>query len=161
MTNNDVLRRLRYALNLSDGKVVELFGLAGYELGGEELDLLYLKEGEEGFVECEDALVGFFLQGLIADRRGKRENGAEGRAPSLRLSNNDILKQLRIALELRDDDVIDIMARAGVRVSKSEVGALFRKKSQPNFRPCGDQFLRNFLSGLTARLRGGSPVQAP
>ena len=159
MTNNDVLRRLRYALDLPDRKVVELFALADYEITPEEFGVLFMKEDEEGFVECDDSLVEFFLQGLIGDRRGKRDDERAGSPANLRrgrLSNNDILKQLRIALELREEDVIDVLRLAGVDVSKSEIGALFRKKDHPNFRPCGDQFLRYFLNGLTARYRGRS-----
>ena len=157
MTNNDVLRRLRYALDIPDRKVVDLFKLADYDIEPDELEILFMKESDEGFEECEDALVEFFLQGLIVDRRGKREETKPGAAPYRvrgRLSNNDILKQLRIALELREEDILDIMRLAGVNASKSEIGALFRKKDHPNFRPCGDQFLRNFLSGLTIRHRG-------
>lgn len=160
MTNNDILRRLRYALDLSDRKVVELFGLADYEVSPDEFAVLFLKESDEGFVECDDALVEFFLQGLIAERRGKRE-GAPPPRRSGRLSNNDILKQLRIALELRDEDVLEILALADVKASKSELGALFRKKDHPNFRPCGDQFLRYFLNGLTARFRDGRRISPP
>jgi uncharacterized protein YehS (DUF1456 family) len=157
VTNNDVLRRLRYALDLPDRKVVDLFKLADYDIGPDEFDILFMKEDEEGFAECDDALVEFFLRGLIVDRRGKRDDmkeGAPAHARKGRLSNNDILKQLRIALELREEDIVDILRLSGVKASKSEIGALFRKKDHPNFRPCGDQFLRYFLNGLTARYRG-------
>jgi uncharacterized protein YehS (DUF1456 family) len=159
VTNNDVLRRLRYALDLPDRKVVELFKLADYDITPEEFGILFMKDDEEGFVECDDALVEFFLQGLITDRRGKREDVRPAPQRRGRLSNNDILKQLRIALELREEDVIDILRRAGVAASKSEIGALFRKKDHPNYRPCGDQFLRYFLNGLTDRLRSPGPAQ--
>ncbi|MFA6504904.1 MAG: DUF1456 family protein [Treponemataceae bacterium] len=160
MTNNDVLRRLRFALDIPDRKVIDLFKLADYDIRKEEFDILFMKESDEGFVECDDSLVEFFLQGLIADRRGKREDApAQAYVRRGRLSNNDILKQLRIALELRDEDIADIMKLSGVSVSKSEIGALFRKKDHANFRPCGDQFLRNFLNGLTARRRGLSAAQ--
>jgi uncharacterized protein YehS (DUF1456 family) len=154
MTNNDVLIRLRYALNITDLKVLELFVLAGREVGRTEMESYFSKEGEPGFVECDDSVLGSFLQGLVASRRGKREDSGGRAAPDPRhLSNNDILKAIRIALELREDDLIDIMGLAGVEVSKSELSALFRKEGQPNFRPCGDQFLRNFLAGLTAKYR--------
>ncbi len=155
MTNNDILRRLRYALDLSDRKVGELFALADYDISDEEFAILFLKETDPDFVECEDALVEFFLNGLIADRRGKRENAEPVSVRRGRLSNNDILKMIRVALSLKDDDIVDILALAEVKTSKSEVGALFRKKGHPNFRPCGDQFLRYFLNGLTERFRNG------
>ena len=164
MINNDVLRRLRYALNITELKVIELFKLAGYEIDKQELAGIFLKEDEVGYRECGDLVMERFLEGLIASRRGKRGSGGAsgagrtGRAVEprnrSRLSNNDILKGIRIALELRDDDIIAIMALAGVALSKPELTALFRKPGQANFRPCGDQFLRNFLVGLTAKYRG-------
>ncbi|HET7839357.1 MAG TPA: DUF1456 family protein [Rectinemataceae bacterium] len=158
MTNNDVLRRLRYALNLPDPKLIELFALAGRSISSQELGALLMREDEAGYAECDDATMGQFLDGLVSSRRGKREAGPEGGPglpgpPRARLSNNDILKRLRIALELVDEDIIAIMLLAGVKLSKSELSALFRKPGHPNFRPCGDQFLRNFLSGLTSKYR--------
>jgi uncharacterized protein YehS (DUF1456 family) len=154
MNNNDVLIRLRYALNITDIKVIELFGLAGYAIERPELEALFTREGEPGFLPCSDAVLESFLEGLVTSRRGRREGGSEKKPPRGRkLTNNDILKGLRIALELKDEDLIDILKLAGVEVSKAEVSALFRKQGQPNFRPCGDQFLRNFLAGLTAKYR--------
>ena len=70
------------------------------------------------------------------------------------MSNNDILKKLRVALHLRDDDIIAILKLVDFKVSKAELGALFRRDDHPNFMPCGDQFLRNFLNGLVIHMRG-------
>jgi uncharacterized protein YehS (DUF1456 family) len=70
------------------------------------------------------------------------------------LTNNDILKKLRVALKLRDDDIIHILSLANFKVSKSELGAIFRKEDHPNYKECGDQLLRNFLNGLVIHLRG-------
>jgi uncharacterized protein YehS (DUF1456 family) len=158
MINNDVLRRLRYALNITDLKVLEIFKLAGHEIDRAELDSIFMKEEEEGFVECADLVLERFLEGLVVSRRGRREDAGARVASSppaiaARLSNNDILKRLRIALELKDEDLVGIMALAGTKASKGELSALFRKRGQPNYRPCGDQFLRNFLVGLTAKYR--------
>jgi uncharacterized protein YehS (DUF1456 family) len=152
--NNDVLRRLRYALNITDIKVLELFKLADYEMSRPELESIFKKEEEPGYVECGDIVLERFLEGLVISRRGRRE-GDEGskRESPPRLSNNDILKRIRIALQLKDDDLVAILALAGVHPTKSEISALFRRVGQPNYRPCGDQFLRNFLVGLTAKYR--------
>jgi uncharacterized protein YehS (DUF1456 family) len=152
MINNDVLRRLRYALDITDLRVIEIFKLAGYEMPRPTLEGILKKEEEAGYLECGDAVMASFLEGLVLSRRGKRE-GAARPAPAVRLSNNDILKRLRIALELKDEDIIAIMGLAGVALSKPELSALFRKPGHPNYRPCGDQFLRNFLVGLTAKYR--------
>ncbi len=73
------------------------------------------------------------------------------------MTNNDILKKLRVALKLRDDDVIKIMKLVDFNVSKSELNALYRKEDHPNYVPCGDQFLRNFLNGLIIHMRGPMP----
>ena len=151
MDNNDVLKRLRYALNIPDLKVIELFRLVDYDIPKSELEGIFKTEDESGYLECKDELMGKFLDALIISRRGKRDGGPASPAP--RLYNNDILKRLRIALELKDDDIVGIMSRSGVEISKSELGALFRKPGHPNYRPCGDQFLRNFLVGLTAKYR--------
>lgn len=157
MDNNDVLKRLRYALNIPDPKVVEILASVGYAIGRDELEGIFKAEGESGYVECSDSLMEKFLEALVQSRRGKREGGDAGRPrPSgpRCLSNNDILKRIKIALELKDEDIIAIMRLAGSEISKSELGALFRKIGHPNYRPCGDQFLRLFLSGLTAKYRG-------
>jgi uncharacterized protein YehS (DUF1456 family) len=156
VNNNEVLRRLRYALNITDLKVVDLFRLAGYEISRPELESIFKKEDEAGYAECGDSLMGKFLDGLVIARRGKREEAADGR-PRPRgqgpLSNNDILKSIRIALALKDEDLIGILGLAGVEVSRPELTALFRKPGHANYRACGDQFLRNFLVGLTAERR--------
>lgn len=158
MTANDVLRRLRYALDLSDSAVLDLFALAEAPITAEELGWYLRKEEEEGYAECPDEVLGKFLDGLVASRRGKREEapGAARQAPRRKLDNNGILRSLRIALELKDEDIVAIMRAANVDVSKSEVSALFRKADHPNYRPCGDQFLRYFFNGLTARFRSRS-----
>jgi uncharacterized protein YehS (DUF1456 family) len=70
------------------------------------------------------------------------------------MSNNDILKKLRVALQLRNEDIIDIMKLVDFNVTKSELGALFRSEDHPKFMKCGDQFLRNFLNGLVIHMRG-------
>jgi uncharacterized protein YehS (DUF1456 family) len=70
------------------------------------------------------------------------------------MSNNDILKKLRVALKLKNDDIQKILLLANFNVSISELNALFRNEDHPNFKPCGDQILRNFLNGLIIHLRG-------
>jgi len=70
------------------------------------------------------------------------------------MTNNDIFKKLRVALMLRDDEIVDILKLADFKMSKSELGAFFRKENHPNYMECGDQVLRNFLNGLVIHLRG-------
>jgi energy-coupling factor transporter ATP-binding protein EcfA2 len=70
------------------------------------------------------------------------------------MTNNDILKKLRVALMLRDDEIVEILKLVDFRISKSEIGAFCRKEGHPKYRECGDQVLRNFLNGLVIHLRG-------
>lgn len=155
MTNNDILIRVRYALNITDRKLVDLFALSGKPQTIEEIRPMFLREDEVDYRECDDRTLAAFFDGLIVDRRGKRENDPAAAPKRTNApSNNDILKALRIALELRDDDIVAIMRLAGVEASRAEINALFRRKDQQNYRPCGDQFLRNFLQGLTKKYRG-------
>ena len=160
MVNNDILIRLRYALNITDLKLVELFELAGMPLSAEALRPLFLKEGEEGYRECDGPTLGAFLEGLVISKRGRKEGapsaGPAGAAKPAWVgqpSNNDVLKAVRVALQLREEDIVAILRSVDVDASKSEINALFRRKDQENFRPCGDQFLRNFLAGVTKKYR--------
>lgn len=70
------------------------------------------------------------------------------------MTNNDVLKKLRVALALRDDDIVEILQEADFKISKTELSAFFRKEDHPNYKSCGDQILRNFLNGLVTHLRG-------
>ncbi len=70
------------------------------------------------------------------------------------MNNNDIFKKLRVALQLRDDQIVEILELVDFRMSKGEIGNLFRNEDHPNFMECGDQVLRNFLNGLVIHLRG-------
>jgi uncharacterized protein YehS (DUF1456 family) len=154
MTNNDILRRLRYALKLADPKMVEIFGMAGVTITGEEARAIMGHEGEEGAIFCVDDRLRAFLDGLIIDQRGPRDPSRPA-VPDVGgdLTNNDILKKLRIALNLRETDLQAILQLGGQELSKGELGALFRKPDHKHFRECGNQVMRKFLAGLTRRLR--------
>ena len=154
MTNNDILRKLRYALNINDSTMIALFKLVDHEIEQSNLTGLLKKEDEEGFVICSDDVLGYFLDGLIIHKRGRKENKpGETRKTDSRLANNTILKKLRIALELKEDDMLGILKLANVDISKSELTALFRREGHKNYKECGDQFLRKFLKGLSIRYR--------
>jgi len=155
VTNNDVLRSLRYALDLSEIKIVEICKLADVTLERADVASLLKKEDEEGYVECNDEIMSAFLDGLIVFKRGKLETqSVPDKNPRARLSNNTKLKKIRVAFELKEEDMHVILGLADFQISKPELSALFRKKGHKNYRDCGDQILRNFLKGLTIRLRG-------
>lgn len=157
MTNNDVLRGLRYALELDNASLLALFREGGAALAPRELAALLKDPDEEGFYPLDDVLLGCLLDGLIIRHRGRREGEVTPRAPVTRLSNNAILRALRIALTLKDGDILAILQLAGASVSKAELSALFRREDHRNYQPCGDQFLRNFVRGLAAWHRKGRP----
>jgi len=155
MTNNDLLRRLRYALNLNGESIAELCTLGGYEIRPLDVLKLLKKEEESGFAVCDDTVMGAFLDGLIVSRRGAHDpKPGSAKTTGTALNNNLILRKIRIALELSDEAMLAILETAGVQLSKSELSALFRTKGHRNYKPCGDQMLRNFIRGLT--LSGGN-----
>ncbi|PIR20000.1 MAG: hypothetical protein COV45_08480 [Deltaproteobacteria bacterium CG11_big_fil_rev_8_21_14_0_20_47_16] len=155
MINNDILRRFRYALDISDSAMIEMFKLGGHKTDKAALNAMLKKEEDAGYVACNDALMTAFLDGLILKKRGPREgSAAPAKAGDTRLRNNVILKKMRIALNLNEDDMLAIMKLAGVVISSSELSALFRRKDHKHYKECGDQFLRNFIQGLTIKNRG-------
>ncbi|WP_116475474.1 YehS family protein [Zobellella maritima] len=153
MTNNDILRRIRYALDLPDQQAVELFRLAGIELTQDQLLALLAKEEEPHYHSCSDAQILGFLDGLILQRRGPKDGDTAPRPPVSEQINNLIFKKLRVALELKEEDILGMLALAGFKVSKTELTALFRKPGHKHYQACGDQFLRNFLQGLALHSR--------
>ena len=165
MINNDVLRSIRYMLDLSDGKVVELIHLADANepIAKEDVQAFLKKDGEADYAECSNKTLALFLDGLVFHRRGKDES-RPARPPEKRVTNNVVLKKLRVAFELKDEDMHRIMEAANFPVTKPELSALFRQPAHKkfrlpghkNFKLCGDQLLRNFLKGLTMRVRGNN-----
>jgi uncharacterized protein YehS (DUF1456 family) len=155
MNNNDILRRVRYALDISNPGMIEIFKVSGCTLELPTLLKLLKKEEEDDFIACSNPLLSFFLDGLIVQKRGRKDS-ADGQPPKpdASLNNNAILKKLRIALDLKEEDMLAVLKLAGITLSKSELSALFRNKGHKHFKECGDQFLRNFLQGVTIRLRG-------
>lgn len=155
MINNDVLRSIRYMLDLSDQKLIDIMQLAAPTFALDKATLLaYLKrEGEPGFVECDSAVLAHFLDGLIFFRRGK-DPSRPARPVEKHVSNNVVLKKLRVAFQLQDSDMHDIFASTGFPIGKPELSAFFRQRDHKHYRLCGDQLLRNFLKGLTLRVRG-------
>ena len=165
MDINDLNRRVRYAFSLDDADVLSALQLARYEAPAESVTAWRLKEGDAGFQPCPAGALYALLDGLIVQRRGAREPSqanqrdteattaeatieANTKSPEDTIDNNEVLKRLRIALSLKTDEVGDLITQGGGKLGRSEVNALFRKPSARNYRRCGDQVLRWFLSGL-------------
>lgn len=173
MNNNDILIRLRYALDIKDIDMVEIFKLGGINVTKEDvLAMLIPSEkdndeltdtddtlGSEGSLKCTNIMLESFLNGFIIFKRGKRVlKPGESEKPVLSITNNKnvnnvMLKKLKIALALSGHDMIEILQSAGVTLSNSELSAVFRKEGQKNYKECGDRYARNFLKGLAIRYR--------
>lgn len=152
MLNNDVLRSVRYMLNLNNDDMVKIFALADSPVTAEQIVVWTKKEDEDNFKLCPDILMATFLNGLIYFRRGKDDSKPVPKIER-KMTNNIILKKLRIAFDLKSDDVLAILLGQDFRVSTPEITAMMRAPEHKNFRACGDQFLRYFLRGLTARVQ--------
>ncbi|MFZ2957031.1 MAG: DUF1456 family protein [Candidatus Ozemobacteraceae bacterium] len=196
MLNSDVLRRIRYALNLSNKSVLQMFRLGGMALEIDKLESFLKKEEEEGYSPLNAKNMTAFLDGLIIKKRGVREstsissstltstsssntalastsvstsvstsNSTSNSTPAhpspIRkeiFNNNLILRKLKIALELKEEDILAILKRSEMEISKSELSALFRHKGHKNYKDCGDQLLRNFIAGL-AGYKKAEPIE--
>ena len=146
MTNNDILRRIRFIFDFSDSKMIDLFGQADYQATRSQVSNWLKKEEDPAFEKLVDQELAVFLNGLINDMRGKKEGKQP--LPEKRLNNNIIFRKLKIALNLKDDEILKVLELAGLKISKHELSAFFRNPGQMQYRPCENQVLRNFLHGL-------------
>ncbi len=147
MNNNDILRRLRYAFNFNDIQMTK--AIAHVE---EKVDLVQVgrwlkREDHHDFLALSDAGLCQFLDGLIIEKRGPRPDGSIPK-PLEFISNNEVLKKLRIALALRDEGMMDVCKEAEFVVTKAELGSFFRKEGHRNYAKCPEQVLRKFINGL-------------
>ncbi len=151
MSNNDILRTLRYTFDFNDFEMMDIFGKGRVTVTREEVSNWLKKDDDEGFKAIYDKDLAAFLNGLIILKRGPKE-GSEP-VPEKSLDNNLILRKLKIALDMKDEDMLEIFAIRGFRLSRHELSAFFRKPSQSQYRQCKDQVLRNFLMGLQLKYR--------
>jgi uncharacterized protein YehS (DUF1456 family) len=151
MTNNDILRRIRYAFDFGDAKMISLFALALHPVTREQISAWLKKDDDPAFQECSGTELASFLNGLIIDRRGRKDGPQP--EPEKHLNNNIIFRKLKIALNLKDDDIIEILTLARLRLSKPELSAFFRNPAHRHYRVCKDQVLRNFLIGIQIKYR--------
>ncbi|MCX5780018.1 MAG: DUF1456 family protein [Firmicutes bacterium] len=175
MDNNDILIRLRYALDIKNRDMVEIFRLGGVEMTEDEVGKMLIKskdnyhddadnqdeiEEQEENIKCRNNILESFLNGFIIFKRGRQDpKPGQIERPGLAIKdgenlNNILLKKLKIALSMTSDDMLDVFAKAGVIVTKGELSALFRKEGHKHYKECGDKYARNFLKGLTIKNRG-------
>ena len=171
MDNNDILIRLRYALDIKNKDMIEIFKLGGMEFTKEEVLLILTKSKDDYYddfdhyddevendenIKCDNAMLESFLNGFIVFKRGKQDpQPGQPERPALtgERANNMLLKKLKIALSLTSEDMLEILESAGVTVTKGELGALLRKVGHKNYKECGDRYARNFLKGLAIKYR--------
>ena len=149
MNNNSIIRRIRFIFDYNDSKMIELFEFAGKEVTRAEISDWLKKDDDEAFQALNDQKLAFFLNGMIVANRGKKD----GEVPIVekQLNNNIILRKLKIALELKDEDILDILDLVDMRISKHELSAFFRHPEHAHYRICKDQILRNFLLGMQVK----------
>jgi uncharacterized protein YehS (DUF1456 family) len=168
MNNNDILIRLRYALDIKDAEMVEIFGLGGIETTKEEVQEMFSKSKNSSTNEAQDDeyikkldnhMLESFLNGFVSLKRGPQDTKPEDSQKQFLMTkdnrnvNNILLKKVKIALSLTSEDMLDILNATGVNLSKSELSAVLRKEGQRNYKECGDRYARNFLKGLALRYR--------
>ena len=151
MNNNDILRRLRYTFDISDNTMIDLFASGGKEVTRAEISDWMKPEDHEEFQKLVDINLAAFLNGFINEKRGQKEG--EQPKPEKSLNNNIILRKLKIALNYKDEDILDVLDLVKFQLSKSELSAFFRKPDHQHYRPLKDQILRNFLLGLQLKYR--------
>lgn len=151
MTNNDVLRRLRYTFNFNDDKMIAIFALGGLEVTRAEISDWLKKEDDPEHKACSDVTLATFLNGLIIDKRGPRDGPQP--EPETSLTNNIIFRKLKIALNLQADEILTLVKQADFSMSKHELSAFFRKPDHKHYRKCKDQVLRYFLKGVQLKYR--------
>jgi len=154
VTNNDILRRLRYTFDFSDAKMIDIFKQADHEVTREQISNWLKKDDDEAYVSCGDTSFSIFLNGLIIDRRGKQDRPTP--EPDKKITNNIVLRKLKIAFDMKNEDVLALLSNNGVSISKHELSAFFRRTDHKHYRPCKDQVLRNFLQGLQNKYRPSS-----
>ncbi|TFE04013.1 DUF1456 family protein [Jeotgalibacillus salarius] len=172
MTNNDILIRLRYALDIKNVEMVEIFKLGGVDVSKEDVLKILTKideddfydeydepEETEDYIKCTNSMLESFLNGFIIFKRGPQEpRPGQSNKPDRSIKNhasvnNVLLKKVKIALSLTSEEMLDLFDRAGITVTKGELSALLRKEGHKNYKPCMDRFARNFLKGLTLKYR--------
>ncbi|MBC7457112.1 MAG: DUF1456 family protein [Bdellovibrionaceae bacterium] len=156
MVNNDVIRSVRFILNVGSQQILEMIALSGLKLNLTQVSDFMADETASNYLSCDDLVMAHFLDGLIYAKRGKDES-----RPSVPfefpISNNLVLKKIKVAFQLKEDDLHDILKKAEYPLGRAEVSAFLRKRNHENYRECGDQVLRYFLKGLAAHEHAFKP----
>ncbi len=146
MTNNEILRRIQHSLNLKNAQIIKAFEQAECAVAPDQVNNWLKADSDKSATKMKDKELALFLNGFINLKRGKKEG--EQPKPEQTLTNNMIFMKLRIALNMKAEEVLDVLELMGVSLSKYEVGAYFRKPNNKNYKVCDDQLLCDFLNGV-------------
>lgn len=157
MNNNDILKRIRFVFDFNDLKMTQIFDQADLSVSKEEVRSWLTHEDDRFFIELSDKKLAIFLNGLINEKRGKREGPLP--APEEKINNNLVLKKLKIALDLKSEDVLNIFKLVNKPISVHEVTDFLRNPKQNKYKVIKDQYLRNFLEGLQVKYRDNEGIK--
>ncbi len=157
MDNNELFKRLRYALQIDDPTAMRILKLGGLKSTIEQVSAWRLNDDEADFKGCPNEVISAFLAGYIVERRGVQEGKPVPPPSKSYIENNTVLKMMKIALAMRSEDLEEIMTAGGASLTGSEVSALLRKPGSRNYRQCGDQVLRQFINGVGQSQRDNEP----
>ncbi|CDT84829.1 hypothetical protein VCR31J2_1360200 [Vibrio coralliirubri] len=146
MTNNEILRRIQHALNLKNAQIIKAIEQADVTVAHDQVINWLKDDNDKSCSKMKDKELAVFLNGFINLKRGKKEG--EQPKPEVVLTNNMIFMKLRIALNMKAEDVLDVLEVVGISLSKYEIGAYFRKPENKNYKVCEDQLLCDFLNGV-------------
>lgn len=147
ISTNEILFGIKKSLNLSTDEIIKTYTLEEYKMETSHLESLLKRRLDDGFMLCSYEELGTFLDGLVTLKRGPSPK-KNSEAAAVELTNNRILKKLRIALELKESETEIIFGLADVELSKQQLASLFRKEGHKNFKACSDELLMAFLEGL-------------
>ena len=146
ISTNEILYRIQKALHLTPDEMLEAYKLENYKMLEPHLKDLLKRRQEPGFMLCSYEELGVFLDGLVTLKRGPSPKKKDDEV--IELTNNLILKKLRIALELKEAETEIIFGLADIELTKQQLASLFRKETHKNFKPCSSELLMAFIEGL-------------
>ncbi len=155
MTNNEILRSLRYTFDYGDNGMIDIFGLGGEIVTRAEVSNWLKRDDDPDYKGLHDIDLAIFLNGLIILNRGRKEGDQP--VAEKTLTNNMIFRKLKIALNMKDEDILEVLSHVDRHISRHELSAFFRNPTQSQYRTCKDQVLRNFLQGIQQKYRREKP----
>ncbi len=152
MKNSYVLSRIKFAFQLDNEKILDVFALANNDISFKELQLLLDQAEDDNKKDCGANVLSDFLDGLITDRRGPSDSKKENKKKVQKITNNSVLKKLRIALDMKEEAMLAVFEMGEVELTAQELGSFFRKQGNKHYRACDDRLLDLFFDGLELKL---------